>query len=1497
MSTFLKKGKKALSIGVTVTTIVWTLGLAALAPAAQAQTLSAGDLLQCDAKDVKCPKDRALYWFTSDGKRLTFPNEKTYKTWYKDFKSVTIKQLSFDELSAIPLAGNVAYRGGTRLAKITTDPKTYAVTPGNVLRHVPSESAAKTLYGEKWGQWIDDLPDVFFGNYTVAAPLKEGELPDGLLFKEAGKDMLYLMDGGKKREFGDFNAFSANGYISDHVVTVSKETADKQVAGEKVTAMTLDLRYPFAATKAAAAKAETVKPGTLEVMLGASSPAASTLIQGQANAELLQLTFNNMGDAKMTIKSLKFARLGASNNNTLSGVYLYEGARRLTDAASFSSGDNSVTFNEQLDLAKGKTTLTVYGNVAAGTGGQQIGLGLAAATSVMTKAGDTIAGTFPLNGAIHSIGTLTLGTVSFGTTTTPAAASIDPEDGRVVWENTATVNTNDAILKRFAVKLIGSIDAADIKNFRLLVDGTQAGEPVAAVDANNFVTFDLSKKPVTLKTGGRVMKVMADVKGGTSRTFQIQLRDTSDAVFYDSQQPSAAILVQANSTTFSARTSGVQTVNQGSLTVTKTGDSPSGNVVRGESGAVLARYEFVATGEKMKVESLRLGTLVGGAVSATVTLRNGAVFVKEDGVDTAYRQVGSTVSSLSSAANGTNFSLGSSMIVNPGKKMWLELRADIFDNTGDDDTAAGTVLTARMYNVASSANATRQVTGTTLDVPTANVDGNPLTVNVGGLSLAKHQEFGDQTYVAPKQNALLCKGTLKNAGDTEDINLNTLYADFSAAVDAMNASTDITQVYVKYGTKMVTARSSVSLTSLANSWSISETLKKGEQLNVEVYGDLASGSTNGDATADTVTVSVRADGTAAKSSTAVNTGLVTCQVITAASAGTLTVSEDNTTPIASQAVAGSVSDNGTLKVQLTSSRGETMYVKDLSFYTTANAQDAGVASATLWKSSNPTGPWTQVGGTETFDANGAAPGFVRWTLTGEQRLAMTERSSMYLLLKPTFVSSGQGATSGLTPTFMLADLQADGSTGSMAAGVSTLTNSSGIIVQSNSSAVYADSTDDVTGGATAGSVTAAETALTVTNNIAFAAGDLVFLDIDNGGSFTTATEELMMVLADAGTTLTVKRGVYGTTARAYTTAGANDSLMRLNNTGTNRGIVGEATTLLDTKLTVANTGSPAGSTTGATGKEVFRVVASAALNSQDPAQNKATITRIDFTNTKSGSSVANLVMYPSDHDQDATYVTTCTGLSATQWRCTLSSTGGTNEVIEGGSRTYIVRGDVGFAADGSVEFSIGTLGTADTATDTNDVLWTDGTTAQDWVDQTLKELKASSPLKNPSSTSTSGTRDTTAPTISSVTITDATADNALTVGATIVITFSEMMDPSTIGSLVPGATAAAITDGATGDIAGVTDGTEDYIQLVGIGRIGLGNTTAITAALTGAVTGALNSAGTVLTLTVTTALTLAAADGTETFLAGTAATTMTDANSNAAATTAGNAATVAALDL
>lgn len=115
----------------------------------------------------------AVYYLTSDGKRYVFPNQRVYDSWFHGFGSVTV--VSDVELAEYGIGGNVTYRPGIRMVKITSDPKVYAVGKGGTLHWMTSEEVAAQLYGEDWNKNIDDVPDAFFFDYRVDNPIITGK--------------------------------------------------------------------------------------------------------------------------------------------------------------------------------------------------------------------------------------------------------------------------------------------------------------------------------------------------------------------------------------------------------------------------------------------------------------------------------------------------------------------------------------------------------------------------------------------------------------------------------------------------------------------------------------------------------------------------------------------------------------------------------------------------------------------------------------------------------------------------------------------------------------------------------------------------------------------------------------------------------------------------------------------------------------------------------------------------------------------------------------------------------------------------------------------------------------------------------------------------------------------------------------------------------------------------------------------------------------------------
>lgn len=139
--------------------IIFSLLLALAVPfvPAQAATIAPGDLIKASGP--------AVYYYADNGTRMVFPNEKTYLSWYSDFSNV--KTISDAELAELSIGGNITYRPGSSMVKITTDPKVYAVDEGGTLRWIATEALASELYGTSWAKNVRDIPDAFFVDYEI----------------------------------------------------------------------------------------------------------------------------------------------------------------------------------------------------------------------------------------------------------------------------------------------------------------------------------------------------------------------------------------------------------------------------------------------------------------------------------------------------------------------------------------------------------------------------------------------------------------------------------------------------------------------------------------------------------------------------------------------------------------------------------------------------------------------------------------------------------------------------------------------------------------------------------------------------------------------------------------------------------------------------------------------------------------------------------------------------------------------------------------------------------------------------------------------------------------------------------------------------------------------------------------------------------------------------------------------------------------------------------
>ena len=609
----------------------------------------------------------------------------------------------------------------------------------------------------------------------------------------------------------------------------------------------------------------------LKVMLATDSPNNVALVQGQAIGALAKYTFANPTSAEIKVTNVAFKRIGVSNDSTLSNVYLYSGAKRLTDSAGVSN--SAFNFNDPTGVfavpAGGTYTVSVLADIAGSTSGQQVGVQLVSVASTGTLDSSV---SFPINGYTQTVSAATLATANFNSTTNPAVSTISAQNDYTVWSNSTTISTRAVNLESFQLRNIGSIDRSDIKNFRLYVKGVQVGSAVASIASDDTVTFDLSASPLRIETGTAEIKVVGDIISGSGSTFQFSLRRASDARFIDTDlnQP---ILATANGSAFSARNATSATIDSGTVSVVKSNNSPSSNVALGASSVKWATFELRAAGEDVKVESLDVNANAAGR-----GLDNGKVFL--NGV-----QVGSTKDLTEDT--DVNFTFGSSMILKAGATAIVDIYADAKSTTGAAFISAETVAITLGTG---SSNGQGQKSLASINVPTSDLAANTITLSSSSLTLTKYSGYGNQTMIGGTNNARLGSFTI-STGATEGVNVNTLTVALSS-----DESATITDLMLKDNATGTQLGTTVATPSTSNALSVNVALGVSTTKVIDIYGNIKSGSNAGSWIAN-----IDASGTGAVTGSSVDADALNLQTITVGTAdlaAAVSVSPDNANVIA-----------------------------------------------------------------------------------------------------------------------------------------------------------------------------------------------------------------------------------------------------------------------------------------------------------------------------------------------------------------------------------------------------------------------------------------------------------------------------------------------------------------------------------------------------------------------------------------------------------------------
>ncbi|MFZ6015893.1 MAG: hypothetical protein ACOYUZ_06110 [Patescibacteria group bacterium] len=761
--------KRIFSSFVSFVTILWSVGAGALAfpVTAQAATLNAGDLIKASGP--------AVYYYANDGMRYVFPDEKTYFSWFNDFSSVVT--ITDAELAAITIGGNVTIRPGTKLVKIQTDPKTYAVTKCGTLHWIESEAIAKALWGDAWATRVVDVSDSFFVNYDIGSSISSNVHPNGQLITYTGDTNRYVVWEGQKRMIADDAAFAANRWNMANAV----ETTISYPDGASVTGLEADNFWMVACG------GQTVS-GSVTVALASDTPAGATVPKNAMSVPMVKVNVT-AGSADALLTGLHFHRVGVGSTSDFANVYLYDGmGNRLTTGRSVNSTSNKVEFNALNQTIPANTTKTfyVYADFSspATTGGNHA-FELADAASVVLSGTGTVSGSFPVRGNVFIVGTANAGTLTIQAGPTPANPVIGSKNAPIA-SFKLTANTNDIYVHRVALYQGGDIDNSDLANFELY-QGTTKVAASASVNAKGqmVLAFD---SPYMIPDGvTRVFELRADVSGRAGRTIKTYVEYSVDIYAMDSIFNSGAAITIAdyNGDGAPANDFSQVTTQGGNLTFAFNGP-PSSNVAKGKLGVTLYKFSLTSSDNDLEVRRMQVnlarvaagGELVGSA--GTKYFRN----VKIVNLDNGQTIMGPKELTIANGTTNETFTFNDTFNVMTGQTLNLAVVADLA-NTED---AVGEFI-GKTYRVTWKAFIAGDVkvvdTGENLAltkiVPNADTAGNIMTVKQSSLDAKLASTPVSGTVVKKAMNKPVV-GVALEAGAQSAIKVTNLTLDCQASI-------------------------------------------------------------------------------------------------------------------------------------------------------------------------------------------------------------------------------------------------------------------------------------------------------------------------------------------------------------------------------------------------------------------------------------------------------------------------------------------------------------------------------------------------------------------------------------------------------------------------------------------------------------------------------------------------------------------------------------------
>lgn len=637
--------------------------------------------------------------------------------------------------------------------------------------------------------------------------------------------------------------------------------------------------------------------GAIGVSLAAGTPASASVADA-ANANFTKFNLS-AGSTPAAISTLFVTRTGLSTNSMVENIkILDENGVQVSSTGSLNANNKAqITFSPAL-VIPANTTKAFYirAGIANNTAsGNTVTLGIESAADVISTA--TISGAFPIRGNQMTtlgldIGVLTIDEDGAVTDSQPNGGDTDV----VINKFQLVAGSVEAVtVKQIAVERQGSASSTDTVNIELFdVSSGQSVGTVATWDANDLAVFN-NLNIVLDKGQTKRFEVRVDVIGGSGLTVNGDLTDGNDVRVQVMGNTYGFYITPTNSMTNGQGASN-QTIQSGTLTITKSVTTPAAGNISPGSDRHLATFDFQVLGEPMKLTAMKLDVALTGMTYDEVTN------VKLTNADTGALIAGPKDLDAGAEATFTD------VVILPVGTTKVKVTANLNSSVGAGDTinvaydAPATTTTAR--GMTSNDSVTPS--------PAGDVSANTLTVQAGALATTTNTTPAARSIVKGQQDHIFATASLSAANSGEDVNVSSIVINNAVTnADADAQDLDNVEIWADLNSGM-SARGDIYETKVGDTKQLgsatggnatltfnltpSITVAKNATVTIAVIADLSSDADTNDTHTidiDSITASGKDTGSTV-SSTPSGSG----QAMTVAAGGDLTVTIDSSTPTA-----------------------------------------------------------------------------------------------------------------------------------------------------------------------------------------------------------------------------------------------------------------------------------------------------------------------------------------------------------------------------------------------------------------------------------------------------------------------------------------------------------------------------------------------------------------------------------------------------------------------